>query len=197
MTVIYLVRHGQSQANSKGIWQGAQIDTPLTELGRTQAQNTKRHLEEEGAVFSAVYSSPLLRAGETAGIIAPNQNITFDSRLKEFDYGIWDGMYWQDILERYSEFFDASENLLPNSWEVTGGETYDEVKERLQQFFDELTDKHPDESVLVVSHGFTIKLILDLFLNIGNLVNLNEPTNAGITKFILKNGARTLVYFNR
>ena len=185
MTVIYLVRHGQSLANSKGIWQGAQIDTPLTELGRTQAQNTKKHLEEEGAVFSAVYSSPLL------------QNITFDSRLKEFDYGMWDGMYWQDILERYSEFFDASENLLPNSWEVTGGETYDEVKKRLQQFFDELTDKHPDESVLVVSHGFTIKLILDLFLNIGNLVNLNEPTNAGITKFILKNGARTLVYFNR
>ena len=151
MTVIYLVRHGQSQANARGIWQGAQIDTPLTELGRTQAQN----------------------------------------------YGMWDGMYWQDILEEYSEFFDASENLLPNSWEVTGGETYDEVKKRLQQFFDELTDKHPDESVLVVSHGFTIKLILDLFLNIGNLVNLNEPTNAGITKFILKNGARTLVYFNR
>ena len=85
MTVIYLVRHGQSLANAKGIWQGAQIDTPLTELGRTQAQNTKKHLEEEGAVFSAVYSSPLLRAGETAGIIAPNQNITFDSRLKEFD----------------------------------------------------------------------------------------------------------------
>ena len=77
MTVIYLVRHGQSQANAKGIWQGAQIDTPLTELGRTQAQNTKKHLEEEGAVFSAVYSSPLLRAGVTAGIIAPNQNITF------------------------------------------------------------------------------------------------------------------------
>ena len=47
MTVIYLVRHGQSQANAKGIWQGAQIDTPLTELGRTQAQNTKKHLEED------------------------------------------------------------------------------------------------------------------------------------------------------
>ena len=71
------------------------------------------------------------------------------------------------------------------------------TRKRLQQFFNELTDKHPDENVLVVSHGFTIKLILDLFLNIGNLVNLNEPTNAGITKFILKNGARTLVYFNR
>ena len=63
MTVIYLVRHGQSQANARGIWQGAQIDTPLTELGRTQAQNTKKHREEEGAVFYAIYSSPLLRAG--------------------------------------------------------------------------------------------------------------------------------------
>jgi hypothetical protein len=93
---------------------------------------------------------------------------------------------------------DLNNVLMRNvSWEVTGGETYDEVKKRLQQFFDELTDKHPDENVLVVSHGFTIKLILDLFLNIGNLVNLNEPTNAGITKFVLKNGARTLVYFNK
>lgn len=198
MTVIYLVRHGQSQANARGIWQGAQIDTPLTELGRSQALNTKRHLEAEGAAFSAVYSSPLLRAGETAGIIAGEDcPITFDSRLKEFDYGKWDGMYWKDILEKYSEFFDASENLLPDSWEVTGGETYDEVKVRLQRFFEDLTERHPDDSVLVVSHGFTIKLILDLFLNIGSLVNVNEPSNAGITKFILKNGARTLVYFNK
>lgn len=128
MTVIYLVRHGQSRQCQGNLARRANRYAVDRTRSNFQAQNTKKHLEEEGAVFSAVYSSPLLRAGETAGIIAPNQNITFDSRLKEFDYGMWDGMYWQDILEGYSEFFDASENLLPNSWEVTGGETYDEVK---------------------------------------------------------------------
>lgn len=133
MTVIYLVRHGQSQANARNLARRANrhaVDRTRSNSG----SKYQKHLEEEGAVFSAVYSSPLLRAGETAGIIAPNQNITFDSRLKEFDYGMWDGMYWQDILERYSEFFDASENLLPNSWEVTGGETYDEVKKDCSNF---------------------------------------------------------------
>ena len=95
MTTFYIIRHGQSEANAKGILQGSQIDTPLTELGRSQAQVTLSKLETDN--FDAIYASPLLRAAQTATIIGgSDKTITFDPRLKEYDYGTWDKSYMEN-----------------------------------------------------------------------------------------------------
>ena len=115
MTTFYIIRHGQSEANAKGILQGSQIDTPLTELGRSQAQVTLSKLETDN--FDAIYASPLLRAAQTATIIGgSDKTITFDPRLKEYDYGTWDGEIEADIWQKYPQYFDEHHNLLPNSW---------------------------------------------------------------------------------
>ena len=196
MTTFYIIRHGQSEANAKGILQGSQIDTPLTELGRSQAQVTLSKLGTDN--FDAIYASPLLRAAQTATIIGgSDKTITFDPRLKEYDYGTWDGEIEADIWQKYPKYFDEHHNLLSNSWVDSKGDTYLEVKSRLESFFDEVIARHPDDSVLVVSHGFTIKLILDYILNIGNLVNIREPTNDGITKVKMTKDTKTVIYFIR
>ncbi len=77
--MIYIVRHGQTDWNVKGIYQG-RIDIPLNETGREQARKTKKELE--GIKFDKVFSSPLKRALETAQIICNNEIIT-DKRIIE------------------------------------------------------------------------------------------------------------------
>lgn len=196
MTKLYIVRHGQSQANAKGILQGSKIDTPLTTKGIDQAHATKEALATIN--FSKVVASPLLRAAQTASIIAGfDKTITFDPRLVEYDYGHWDGMLEADVWSKYPQYFDAKHNLLPNSWEQSGGDSYDEVKAKIAELFAELVKKYPNDSVLIVSHGFTIKLMLDYVLGITNLVNMNEPINAAVSLIELTDNSQTLVYFNR
>lgn len=196
MTKLYIVRHGQSQANANGILQGSKVDTPLTQTGIKQAFATKEALSDVS--FSKVVASPLLRAAQTATIIAgADRTITFDPRLVEYDYGNWDGMLEADVWAKFPQYFDAKHNLLPNSWETSGGNTYDEVKAKIAALFGDLVAKYPDEAVLVVSHGFTIKLMLDYVLGINNLVNMNEPLNAAVSLVELTDSSQTLVYFNR
>ncbi|KRL36959.1 phosphoglycerate mutase [Liquorilactobacillus uvarum DSM 19971] len=195
MTTLYIVRHGQSEANKAGILQGSKIDTPLTGKGRNQAEAVQQRLKELD--FSKVYASPLLRAAQTAHIIAGETTTTYDRRLKEYDYGEWDGLLVKDVHKKYARFFNSQHNLLPDSDKVSHGETFEEVTQRLEEFFSELVIKHADEKILIVSHGFTIKLMLNAVLGIENLVNLNEPSNAGVTKIELTPETKTLLYFNQ
>ena len=71
------------------------------------------------------------------------------------------------------------------------------VKDKIAELFAELVKKYPNDSVLIVSHGFTIKLMLDYVLGITNLVNMNEPINAAVSLIELTDDSQTLVYFNR
>lgn len=196
MSTFYIVRHGQSIANSQKIMQGAMIDTPLTTTGQAQAHKTAAKLSQNN--FTQVFASPLLRAAQTAQIIVPKATITYDWRLREFDYGLWDGQKATQLWREYAQFFDENHNLLPGSQEYSHGETHSQAKTRLLSFFDETTQKLPqDAQVLLVSHGYTIKLIVDIILGIDNLTALNEPTNAGITKIEWTSQSHTLKYFNR
>lgn len=194
MTTIYCVRHGQSEANLAQIMQGSKIDTPLTKLGQQQALAAKAKLANVS--FDAVYASPLKRAVQTANLIS-STTPTLDERLVEFDYGTWDGQLLTDLYAQYPMYFDEHHNLLPNSWEVSGGTTYAQVTAKLESFLAEVTKKHPDQTLLVVSHGFTLKLLAALLLDIGNLQNLSEPANASLTKLLVTPDTQTLVYYGK
>lgn len=61
----------------------------------------------------------------------------------------------------------------------------------------EVTKKHPDQTLLVVSHGFTLKLLAALLLDIRNLQNLSEPANASLTKLLVTPATKTLVYYGK
>lgn len=196
MTTIYFVRHGQSQANLAQIMQGSLIDTPLTELGEKQALLARKKLAD--IHFDAVYSSPLKRANQTATIIS-SQKPKLDERLLEFDYGTWDGRPLAELYQNYPKYFDEYHNLLPNSWEVSSGQTYAEVTKKLDSFLNDIYQKYPTKTLLVVSHGFTLKLLASLLLEISDnkLQFLNEPDNASITKVKLSDNTRTLFYYGK
>ncbi len=194
MTTIYCVRHGQSEANLAQIMQGSKIDTPLTKLGQQQALAAKAKLANVS--FDAVYASPLKRAVQTANLIS-STTPTLDERLVEFDYGTWNGQLLTDLYAQYPMYFDEHHNLLPNSWEVSGGSTYAQVTAKLESFLSGVTKKHPDQTLLVVSHGFTLKLLAALLLDIGNLQNLSEPANASLTKLLVTPDTQTLVYYGK
>src|SRR3990167_9993984 len=97
MTSLCLIRHGQTAWNAEGRIQG-QEDTPLSPMGVEQVIDI---WQGRGGQFSVIYSSPLLRAFETANIISTiEQGIIPDDRLKERHYGLWQGMSDSEVKEK-------------------------------------------------------------------------------------------------
>lgn len=177
---IYFVRHGQSRANAAKIMQGSKIDTPLTALGRKQAAQTGQKLS--AIKFDHVYASTLLRAGETAAIITANKvPITFDKRLVEFDYGLWDGKKIPYLLSTYPEYFSDLDCFLSSAWKVSQGETFADLTQRMASFTSEL-NLNTNSNLLVVSHEMTIKLWVSSLLKLPSPKLLGSLDNAGITQ---------------
>ncbi|WP_295728206.1 histidine phosphatase family protein [uncultured Limosilactobacillus sp.] len=175
---LYLVRHGQSEANAAHILQGSKVDTPLTEKGRQQAVATKERLA--GIHFEQVFTSPLRRASETAAIIAGTSiNVTFDPRLVEFDYGKWDGQRIEQLFQDYPMVFQ--EGHFQDTWQISGGESYSATKQRLTSFMQSLPTECSG-NILIVSHGMTIKLWMAFLLGIQFPERIAEPANASFSQ---------------
>ena len=90
--MIYFVRHGESEANAADVLAGSQVDSPITEHGRTQAHEAAEHILDQGLKIDRIISSPMARTRETAKIIAKtigidSSKISFDKRLIEHDCG--------------------------------------------------------------------------------------------------------------
>ena len=111
MVDIYLARHGQTDWNKQDRFQG-QHDVPLNSLGVRQAEALRDRLV--GLDFSLIYSSDLDRALDTARIIARDQQaeIIRDQRLREMNFGAWEGMTYEKIKEEYAQELHAWENDL-------------------------------------------------------------------------------------
>ena len=151
MTRILLVRHGQSTWNADGRWQG-RADPPLSELGRRQAEVAAETLEAEG--ITAVWASPLVRAHETAVIVADRLGvmITFDPRLQERDAGEWTGKTRDEIEAGWPGFL--ADGRRPDGFEV------DEVlHDRALAAVHAIAAASGDEPVVVLSHGGLIRVV--------------------------------------
>ncbi len=158
MTQCCLVRHGQTEWNVKGIYSG-QSDIDLTETGRAQAAALGEKLR--GQPFSAIYASDLIRARETAEIIAAEFNLPVqtDSRLREIHQGEWEGLHVDEIQSRYADLWQEKD-ADPALFRPPGGETIHEVSERVFAAVDEIVARHPDSTVLIVSHGLAIATLI-------------------------------------
>jgi probable phosphoglycerate mutase len=145
MTLISLVRHGQTDWNLAKRIQGSS-DIPLNDTGRAQANATGRALA--GGRYDAVYASPLGRAFDTARIIGQHLGLGEPRLLPavaERNYGEAEGMTGTEILERW-----------PEDTPVPGRETRQQVVERALPALLDLGERHPGESIVVVSHGGVI-----------------------------------------
>ena len=144
MTRLLVVRHGQSEWNATGRWQG-RADPPLTDEGRRQSKVAGGAL----GTFDAVVASPLLRAAETATIIAELLGIgpvLTDPDLVERDAGEWQGLTRSQIQEGWPGFLDDGRR-------PPGYEPGDSMLTRTLSVLERISERMGDGDVLVVSHG--------------------------------------------
>jgi len=154
VTTLLLVRHGETDWNRDGRWQG-HSDTHLNELGRQQAERLAEELD--GA--DVVYSSDLIRARETAEILARRlgADVRLDERLRERGFGAWEGKTRAEIE---AEFADAHARWAAGEGPgADDAEPFEDFAVRVRGFLDDVLARHPDETVLIVSHGGSIRVI--------------------------------------
>jgi broad specificity phosphatase PhoE len=182
---LLLVRHGQSTANAKGIWQG-QMEFPLSEEGRRQASLAARALSREP--FQGLYSSPLSRAFETAQIIRANTGFAGEvvpvSGLSERHGGLLEGHTWAEQEQRNSEL--AKKFLaIPEEerWALVGAETDEEVMARFEEAISSIRARHPDGArIVIVSHGGVMRAFLRERFGPEVLPGAERAANASITR---------------
>jgi broad specificity phosphatase PhoE len=153
VTTILLARHGETDWNREGRFQG-HADPPLNELGRTQAAALAAELS--GVELAALYSSPLRRALETAEIIGAPHGVepVAVETLREIDVGSWQGLTRTEIEARFPEQF-ARWLDYGQGWE--DGERYDELGRRVVATLLELAAAHDGQRILAVTHGGPIR----------------------------------------
>lgn len=157
MTEMWLVRHGQTDWNLAGIYQG-QSDIPLNETGIAQAKELAQSLA--GTHFDAIYSSDLLRARQTAEIIAGQFDLPVitDPRLREIRQGVWEGMTIQEVKRKYAPDFtrDAELITIPRA---EGAESLAEVITRMVEAANDIHNRHNGHRVLLASHGLAVAVL--------------------------------------
>ena len=157
MTRLILIRHGETDWNVEGRYQG-QADPPLNARGIQQAYALADALEDVG--LDVIYSSPLRRAWQTAEIVARRLGVPLypEPRLMEIHQGDWQGHLRSEIAARYPELFHRWHT---EPWQVTppGGESLQEVQARVYAAIDEILARHRGQTVGVVTHRIPIALL--------------------------------------
>lgn len=166
MTRIYLVRHGQTAWNKEEIFRG-RTDVPLNETGLREAQLAGEYFRE--MEIHAIYSSPLLRAWETAQKIADVQRLEVRSLQGIIDmcFGEWEGQSLKDVQEKDGQRFQQWKNE-PHLVKIPGGETLDEVRDRAMAVLEKTIKSHSGKTLLFVSHRVVNKVILCSILGLDN-----------------------------
>jgi alpha-ribazole phosphatase len=152
MTHMILVRHGATEWNAAKRAQG-QADIPLNEDGIRQAKETAERLA--GSEIAAVYSSDLLRATATAARIAEAHDleVRIDPAFREIDQGDWEGVETEQIRRRWPELWGDARHWKPRP----NGESPAQVRARGLEGIRRIVEAHPEGTVVVVSHGGTIR----------------------------------------
>ena len=165
--MIYLLRHGQTEFNRDGRYQGA-CDSPLTALGEVQARLVGRRLSALISPDTPIVSSPLGRARATAEIVRETAGlaaqIEFDPRLAEISMGSWDGLTLAEIEAMRPAF---SFQTPPLDWYMRSpdGETYDAFAARLGDWLSDHRGR--STPLIVVSHGVVGRVLRGLYLGFG------------------------------
>ncbi|WP_336636653.1 histidine phosphatase family protein [Lysinibacillus fusiformis] len=163
--MIYLLRHGETEYNTQGRYQG-QLDSPLTVLGREQVQQNARMLKTfiGHAHDWKIISSPLGRAVESTEILCETigydyNKVEFDQRLTEVAVGQWAGLKMSDIQQTWPDLLTNTDAF---NWyfHAPDGESYEAVVSRLSSWLNEI-QHYP--KVVVVSHGLTGRILRGIY----------------------------------
>lgn len=182
---IYIIRHPQTEYNSKGVFQGLS-DSAITEEGFSQLR--KLHKKFESVKIDAIYSSPLKRCVTVAENFAQSHkvDVMYDVRLKEICYGSWDEKSKQDIgfaqikREKDKNRFNYRH---PGQYEGINGESYKDLYDRLSPFWQEIRERN-DVEILVVGHTGVMMAAKKYFEKLSDAeISEYRPSNIEVLKY--------------
>ncbi len=180
MASLYLIRHGEIDANVQQRWHGS-TDSELNPNGVSQAARMGEYVNEKYPDISIIYSSPLKRTLETADALSrvANTELVCHSGLREFGIGKLEDAPYLALLEDH-RFFDAIEEN--HNYRPSGGESVNQVRDRMLSAAQEIRDRHTGEHVALVSHGAAIAILLSqLFNGIPFPFSGYHMSNTGVT----------------
>lgn len=198
-TTIYLIRHGQSEANERGAFLGHH-DLNLTQIGRKQASVTADFLCSQGQHPNVIYSSDLIRAYETARCTAErfNMPIIKDKNLREIYAGYWENHLFTDIEVKFTESY--------NTWKTNiglarcdGGESVEELQLRIVSAVTQIAQKHKNSTVFIFTHATPIRVFAAHCLKktLDEMKTIPWATNASVTKVVYDNESFDMVEYSR
>lgn len=162
---VLLLRHAETDWNRERRFQGWR-DIPLSAAGRAQAESAARLLAD--TPLTAVWSSPLARARETAAIIAAPQRLAVQEAeaFKEMGFGDWEGLTRDEVRARFADAHRAwAETPAEARW--PGAETLTSVRARVLEGLQALRAAHAGQTVCLVSHGITARVLILEALGLG------------------------------
>ncbi len=175
-TEIILIRHGETEWNSQKRMQG-HSNSNLSEVGRGQIQELGELMKNVS--FDHIYSSDSLRARQTAEAITQysGHTLQFDQRIREKNLGVFEGLTSTEAKERHPEIYRLFKTAGAN-YVIDEGESTQQLLERALEFIEEIRLRHPQERVVMVTHGGVVRVLMKHALGL----SIDSPT-----RFIIKN----------
>ncbi len=175
-TEIILIRHGETEWNSQQRMQG-HSNSDLSEVGRGQIQALGELMKNVS--FDHIYSSDSLRARQTAEAITQysGHTLQFDQRIREKNLGVFEGLTSTEAKERHPEIYRLFKTAGAN-YVIYEGESTQQLLERALEFIEEIRLRHPQERVVMVTHGGVVRVLMKHALGL----SIDAPT-----RFIIKN----------
>ena len=175
-TEIILIRHGETEWNSQQRMQG-HSNSDLSSVGQAQIQALGQWMKN--VPFDLIYSSDSPRAKQTAESITQfsGHELQFDQRLREKNLGVFEGLTSEEARERHPEVFRLFKTA-GSKYVIDEGESTQQLQDRALEIVNEIRIKHPEERVLLVTHGGFIRVVMKHSLGL----SLETPT-----RFLIRN----------
>lgn len=184
--LIYLVRHGETDANKLSIYQGRGQDNSLNEIGRKQAELLGKWLKKHRLIYplpTVIFTSPAKRAMETAAIIknelagmARDPEIIVLPKLHEINHGKWEGRSDKQLKKKYPKPYRLWRTK-PMKMKFPGGETMKKAKKRMLKVWREEILEYKNGPILVVAHGGVNFQIINNVLESDKLRNVRQDNS--------------------
>ncbi|GAB2064058.1 histidine phosphatase family protein [Lactobacillus paragasseri] len=157
---LLLVRHGVSEHNTSDVISGGTSNPNLSQAGVKQVEEVSKIIDNNK--IDQVYASPLIRAKRTAQILTDFQkDIITDDRLKEMDFGSWEGQHAEELKVKCPDAFDDLGTINSKYTKYAkNGETFEQVADRVEEFLAEIQPYSNYKTIMVVCHGFVIRSLI-------------------------------------
>ncbi len=194
MTTVFLVRHAEAEGNLYQRIHG-QYDSLLTGNGYRQIEALEKRFED--IALDAIYSSDLFRARTTAKALCQQKGLPLIERedLREMSLGDWEDKTWGEM------FIEQKEQMVLFSkshfdFNVTGGESFEALQNRITNAILDIAKKHTDESIAIVSHGMAIRMAWAHFSKAEDYNTLEHSDNTAVTKLEIVGDEVTVSFAN-